>query len=304
MRNAFVDTAFSLAEENRNLILMTGDLGFGVLTKFWESYPDQFINAGICEQNMTSVAAGMALEGKTVFTYSIANFPTMRCMEQIRNDVAYHGANVKIVAVGAGFAYGALGMSHHATEDIAMMRSLPGITVFTPCDPQETIAATRLAAALPGPCYIRLGRGGERTLHETPPEVALGKALVLREGTDTAILAAGSIAGEAMEAASLLEKQGISAGVYSFPTVKPLDRECIAALATRHKMICSLEEHNIVGGFGGAVAEVLSELGTGTRLLRLGLQDQYTSMVGSQEYLRDYYGISRDKIAEALSAQL
>ena len=150
MRNTFVNTLVELAKKDRDIELVTGDLGFGVLKPFWEQLPDQFINAGIAEQNMTTVAAGMALEGKTVFTYSIGNFPTLRCLEQIRNDCAYHGANVKIVCVGGGFVYGALGMSHQATEDIAVMRALPGVAVLCPGDLVEAAEATKAIAAYPG----------------------------------------------------------------------------------------------------------------------------------------------------------
>lgn len=160
MRDSFVRTLLTLAQGDPNIELLTGDLGFGVLRPFWEALPDQFLNVGIAEQNMISMAAGMALEGKTVFVYSIGNFPTMRCLEQIRNDCAYPGANVKIVCVGAGFAYGALGMSHHATEDLAVMRALPGVTVFSPADRTEAEAVARAAVKTPGTCYIRLGRGG------------------------------------------------------------------------------------------------------------------------------------------------
>lgn len=157
MRNTFVNTLVELAKKDRDIELVTGDLGFGVLKPFWEQLPDQFVNAGIAEQNMTTVAAGMALEGKTVFTYSIGNFPTLRCLEQIRNDCAYHGANVKIVCVGGGFVYGALGMSHQATEDIAVMRALPGVAVLCPGDLVEAAEATKAIAAYPGPAICASG---------------------------------------------------------------------------------------------------------------------------------------------------
>ena len=159
MRDTFVKTLLEIAKKDKNVYIVTGDLGFGVLRPFWEELPDQIINAGIAEQNMTTVAAGMALEGKTVFTYSIGNFPTIRCLEQIRNDCAYHHANVKIVCVGGGFVYGSLGMSHHATEDIALLRALPDVTVVCPGDLVEAEEATKAIANYPGTCYLRLGRG-------------------------------------------------------------------------------------------------------------------------------------------------
>ena len=166
MRDTFVRTLIEIAKKDKNVHLITGDLGFGVLKPYWEQLPDQFTNAGISEQNMTSVAAGMALEGKIVFTYSIGNFPTLRCLEQIRNDCAYHNANVKIVCVGGGFVYGSLGMSHHATEDLAIMRALPNIAVMAPGDLMEAQAATKAIYNHNGTCYLRLGRGGEKQIHE------------------------------------------------------------------------------------------------------------------------------------------
>ena len=177
MRDTFVRTLIEEAMQDPRIVLVTGDLGFGVLKPFWELLPNQFINAGIAEQNMTSVAAGMALEGKIVFTYSIGNFPTLRCLEQIRNDCAYHDANVKIVCVGGGFVYGSLGMSHHATEDIAVMRAIPGMTVICPGDLVEAAEATRAIVKHPGTCYLRLGRGGEKRIHEQIDHFQIGKAI-------------------------------------------------------------------------------------------------------------------------------
>lgn len=297
MRDTFVTTLMGLARRDPNLHLITGDLGFGVLRPYWEEFPDQFTNAGIAEQNMTSFAAGMALEGKTVFTYSIGNFPTIRALEQIRNDCAYHEANVKIVCVGGGFVYGSLGMSHHATEDLAVMRALPNVTVVAPADPNQARNATESIYAKPGTCYLRLGRGGEPRLPEAP--FALGKAVPVVDGGDIALLFTGAIADEVLEARELLATAGVDAAVVSFPTVKPLDADAIAELAARFTVLVTVEEHNVVGGFGGAVAEVLAELPVPrARLVRIGLEDQYSSIVGSQKYLRDIYGMSAGKIAE------
>lgn len=299
MRNIFVSTLCDLAEKDKDVTLITGDLGYGVLTNFWETYPKQFINAGISEQNMTSVAAGMALEGKKVYTYSIANFPTLRCLEQIRNDAAYHNANVNVVVVGGGFAYGALGMSHHATEDMAIMRALPNVTVFTPGDPLETIEVTKAANEIDGTCYIRLGKGGEKNVHTKIENFKVGKAIKIFEGNEICIFSAGAILGEANKAAINLNDKGISTSLYSFPTIKPIDKETIVECAKTHKCIITIEEHNVIGGFGSAVAEVLSEIsGEHAFLRKIGLQDTYSSVVGSQTYLRNYYGINSEKIEE------
>ncbi len=288
----------SLAEKDPNLHLVTGDLGFGVLKPFWERFPDQFTNAGIAEQNMTSFAAGMAMEGKTVFTYSIGNFPTIRALEQIRNDCAYHEANVKIVCVGGGFVYGSLGMSHHATEDLAIMRALPNVTVMAPCDPSQAQLATEAIYSHPGTCYLRLGRGGEPELNGPSEGFNIGKAVPISDGVDVALLFAGAIGDEVLEARAMLAGRGIHAAVVSFPTVKPIDVSAVVDLSTRFEALVSVEEHSILGGLGGAIAEVLAELPCPrARLIRVGLDDKYSSIVGSQRYLRDAYGMSAAKIA-------
>lgn len=297
MRDTFVRTLIALAKENPNIELITGDLGFGVLKPFWERLPDQFINAGIAEQNMTSAAAGMALEGKTVFTYSIGNFPTLRCLEQIRNDCAYHGANVKIVCVGGGFVYGSLGMSHHATEDIAVMRALPGVAVLCPGDLVEAEEATKAIAKYPGTCYLRLGRGGEKRIHDHIDNFEIGKAIKIHDGEKIAIFSTGAIFEEVAGAEAILAEHDIYPAVYTFPTVKPIDRAAIARCAADFDMIVTVEEHNIVGGFGSAVAEVLAELPERASLLRIGIHDTYSSIVGSQKYLRSQFGLDSGGIA-------
>ena len=297
MRDAFVRTLIDIASRDRNVILMTGDLGFGVLKPYWEQLPDQFINAGIAEQNMIGVAAGMALEGKIVFVYSIGNFPTLRCLEQIRNDCAYHQANVKIVCVGGGFVYGPLGMSHHATEDLAVMRALPGVTVMAPGDVLEAEAATRAIYSQPGTCYMRLGRGGEKRIHDKIEDFQIGKAIQVRQEQRVAIFSTGGIFDEAAEACILLRQQGINPSLYTFPTLKPIDRETILACAMHCELIVTVEEHNIIGGLGSAVAEELAEMkGNRASLVRIGLHDTYSSVVGSQAYLRKVYGMDAQAI--------
>lgn len=298
MRDTFVRTLIDIAKQDPNVYLITGDLGFGVLKPFWEQLPDQFINAGIAEQNMTGLAAGMALEGKIVFTYSIGNFPTLRCLEQIRNDCAYHNANVKIICVGGGVVYGSLGMSHHATEDIAVMRALPGITVMAPADLVEADAATRAIYQQVGTCYLRLGRGGEPTIHNELTDFQIGHAIQILGGEKVVIFSTGAICDQVIEAEKILKQMGINPAIYSFPTVKPIDQRTIEQSARQFDLIVTVEEHNVVGGFGSAVAEVLSTMG-GERatLLKIGLEDQYSSVVGSQAYLRNIYGLSANKIA-------
>lgn len=301
MRDTFVKTLVEIAKEDKNIELVTGDLGFGVLKPFWEQLPDQFTNAGIAEQNMTTVAAGMALEGKTVFTYSIGNFPTLRCLEQIRNDCAYHNANVKIVCIGGGFVYGSLGMSHHATEDIAILRALPDVVVMAPGDLVEAQEATKAIAQYKGTCYLRLGRGGEKRIHDRIEHFQIGKAIRVHDGEKVAIFSTGAIFEEVQGAYDFLKQQGLSPAVYTFPTVKPIDKDVICACAKDFDLIVTCEEHNIVGGFGSAVAEVMAEMPTKKAyLMRVGMQDRYATKVGSQAYLREQYGMSAKQIAEKI----
>lgn len=301
MRDTFVKTLVEIAKKDKNIELVTGDLGFGVLKPFWEQLPDQFTNAGIAEQNMTTVAAGMALEGKTVFTYSIGNFPTLRCLEQIRNDCAYHNANVKIVCIGGGFVYGSLGMSHHATEDIAILRALPDVVVMAPGDLVEAQEATKAIAQYKGTCYLRLGRGGEKRIHDRIEHFQIGKAIRVHDGEKVAIFSTGAIFEEVQGAYDLLNRQGLSPAVYTFPTVKPIDKDVICACAKDFDLIVTCEEHNIVGGFGSAVAEVMAEMPVKrAHLMRIGMQDMYATKVGSQAYLREQYGMSAKQIAEKI----
>lgn len=305
MRDAFVRALMREAAADPRLTLITGDLGFGVLKPFWETYPDQFVNAGIAEQGMTGLAAGLARTGRTVLTYSIGNFPTLRCIEQIRNDCAYHDANVKIVCVGGGFVYGSLGMSHHATEDMAVLRALPGVTVFTPGDPAEVEAVVPVMLRTPGTCYLRLGRGGEPMLHDAPvTDWTLPRALTLRQGTDVALLSAGGILTQTVSAARLLQEQGVSAEVVSFPCLKPIDREKLMELAGRFRHLVTVEEHSIVGGFGSAVCEVIAETGMPCRVHRIGMEDVYSCIVGTQQYLRGQYRMDDRAICDRTLAWL
>lgn len=304
MRNGFIQTVLELAKKDRDVEIVTGDLGFGVLKPFWECCPDQFVNAGIAEQNMTAMAAGMAMEGKKVFTYSIGNFPTLRCLEQIRNDCAYHEANVNIVCIGGGYVYGSLGMSHHATEDLAVMRALPDVAVFAPADRMEAAAVAKAVVNYPGTCYIRLGRGGEPLVRQQLDDFQVGKALLVQTGSQVAIFTAGDIYAEAAKAAALLEAEGIRPTVYTFPTVKPLDVQTVRACADSHQLIVTCEEHNIAGGLGTAVAEVLAEYPGKAKLLRIGIEGSYCTDVGDQNHLRRKYGLCCDQIADRIQKVL
>ena len=304
MRDAFVAELSEIAAVDPSVMLITGDLGFGVLTDFADRFPDQFINAGVAEQNMTGLAAGLALEGHKVFTYSIANFTTLRCLEQLRNDVCYHDADVTAVAVGGGFSYGQLGMSHFATEDLAILRALPGMTVVAPSDAWETRLLTRQMVARPGPKYLRLDKG-RANLPVDDDDVTLGKVRKVRDGNDITLVTIGAIVSEALKAAAKLESEGINARILSVHTLKPLDAAPLVAAAQETGAIVTIEEHNVVGGLGGAVAELLLSEGAMPAGWRtVGLADCYPTIVGDQDYLRAAYGMDSAAIEAAARAVL
>jgi len=305
VRTAFIRALTDLARQDPRITLVTGDLGFGVVEKFAAAYPDQFVNAGVAEQNMTGVAVGMALTGRIVFTYSIGNFPTLRCLEQIRNDVCYLEADVKVVTVGGGFAYGALGISHHATEDLAIMRALPNMVVVAPGDPLEADAATRAVAFKAGPSYLRLGRAGERAVHTEPLAFKLGKAIIVRDGGDLTLMSTGGMLERAVQVAEKLVAEGIRVRVISMHTLKPLDTQAVVRAAQETAALVTLEEHSVIGGLGSAVAEVLAEAPVPrVRFRRLALPSAFASTVGSQDYLRDAYGLSESAILAELRGVL
>lgn len=304
MRGAFFQTLVELGASDERVYLLVADIGFGVVEPFARQFPDRFLNVGVAEQNLTSIAAGIALSGKIVFTYSIANFPILRCLEQIRNDVCYHKADVKIVSVGGGYSYGPLGMTHHATEDLAILRSLPEMTVLAPGDPVEVRAATRAIVEHPGPCYLRLGRAGEPLIHDPAVEFQLGKAIKIREGEAITIISTGALLQNAMQVADTLAVRGIEARVLSMHTLKPLDHDAVTAAARETRAVVTLEEHSIIGGLGSAVAECLAESGIPVPFQRIGLPSAFSSHVGSQEYLRSRSGLSPESILNTLEALL
>jgi transketolase len=297
VRDAFIERLTRLAAADPRVFLITGDLGFGVLTKLAAARPHQFLNAGVAESNMTGLATGLALEGRIVFTYSIGNFPTLRCLEQVRNDAAYHEANVKVVAIGGGFSYGPLGMSHHATEDLAILRSIPGITVVSPGCLWEVEEATDALVRTPGTCYLRLDKSSAGRTNRPGERFELGKIRTLREGRDVTLLATGGILGVALRAAEQLAVDGIEARVLSAHTIRPFDAETVFRACRETAGIITVEEHVVEGGLGGLVAETCLEAGTTPRAFyRIGLRAGFSSVVGSQDYLRTRYGLDESAI--------
>lgn len=296
MRDAFFRTLMEVAAADERVALVVGDLGFSLVEPFAERFAARYVNAGVAEQAMTGIAAGLAHEGMVVFTYSIGNFATLRCLEQIRNDVCYHGANVKIVSVGGGLGYGPLGFTHFNTEDIAVMRALPEMTVVAPGDPHEVEQATRALVAHDGPAYLRLGRAGEPVVHAPGTPFRLGDAIEVREGGDVTLISTGGMLPTAVHVAEGLAARGIEARVLSMHTVHPLDVERVLAAAAATRAVVTLEEHTIVGGLGGAVAEVLAEAGAHVAFRRIGLPRRFPVAVGSREHLLRSFGLSEDAI--------
>jgi transketolase len=305
MRDAFIGKLSELAKANSNVALITGDLGFGVLTKFAAEMPNQYINAGVAEQNMTAIAAGMALSGWKCYTYSIANFTTLRCLEQIRNDICYHDADVTIVSVGGGFSYGQLGMSHFATEDLAIMRAIPNIKIVAPSETWETEDLALELASLGGPAYLRLDKGKGGTERRPGETACLGKARIVREGADVTLISIGAILRECLAAAETLAQSGIEARVISISSLKPFDANSVIAAARETGGIVTVEEHTIIGGLGGSVAETLLEAGIHPGFFRrIGLSDQYPTMVGDQDFLRSAYDMDAKSIVAKVMAAL
>lgn len=284
MRDAFIRELEIQARIDPRIFFLTGDLGFGVVEEFSKEFPNQFLNAGVAEQNMMGLAAGLADSGMLPFVYSIANFPTFRCLEQIRNDVCYPELPVTIVSIGAGLAYGSLGYSHHAVEDLSVMRSLPGMRVISPCDPNEVRAAVRYIISDPGPTYLRLGKNGESILPKTEA-TPLGGTCTLREGSGLLILATGAIADDVLKMVNQSTNPAIaSAQVVSIPIVKPMDLSLVNYEEFEH--IVSVEEHSLVGGLNSAIYEYLRDRNESRRILAIGLADAIRHHTGSAEHLR------------------
>lgn len=295
MRTAFINQLIENAKTNGKIFLLVGDLGYSVVEPFAELFPERYLNIGIAEQNMAGIAAGLAMEGYCVYIYSIANFPTLRCMEQIRYDICYHNLNVKIVAVGGGFAYGSLGASHHATEEIGMLRTIPNLVVCAPGDPIETKVITNFATQYKGPCYIRIGKAGEPLVHKNSlKSISLGAILKIKEDGEVAIFSTGSMLKYVVD---FVEQNNIKASVFSFPFIKPIEKNTLVKILKAHKRIITIEEHQAQGGFGSAILEVMNDLIEEKRLSklpfvkRIAIPDKFYSVAGSQDYLRKLAGL-------------
>ena len=296
MRTTFINQLVEEARQNERIFLLVGDLGFHVVEPFAEAFPERFLNVGICEQNMAGIAGGLAMNGWIVYCYSIGNFPTLRCIEQIRNDIVYYNSNVRIVSVGAGYAYGSQGVSHQATEDVAMLRSLPNMVVCSPSDPVETKMLVHLSVTHQGPMYIRLGKAGEQVFH--PQEIQdyhLGDLLpILDKGAETLVLTSGSILARGMES---VETKALNYDVWTIPVVKPLNATQLCQLAENRRQIIIVEENQKSAGIGSAIIEVLSDaynnglLKVDPKIQRIAINDEFLEVAGSQRFLQQTAGL-------------
>lgn len=303
MRTAFADTLLELARTDPRVMLLTGDLGYTVFEPFMAQLPKQYLNCGVAEANMIGTAAGLAKSGLRPFVYSIVPFATLRCLEQIRNDLCYHELPVVVVGVGGGYSYGDMGATHHSVEDLAITRALPNLTVVAPGDPVEVAAVVRSLLELSGPAYLRLGKRGEPVVHEHPIDFTLGKGIVVRPGADVALLATGNLLASAVAAAKQLSDElGIEATVVSLHTLKPFDVGLISALARQFGVLYTIEEHNVLGGLGGAVSEVVAGLPESrAQVVRIGIPDKFQHVSGSQQYLREITKLTAAAIANRVA---
>lgn len=298
MRTNFINQLIEEARRNEKIFLLVGDLGYHVIEPFAEEFPDRFLNVGIAEQNMAGIAAGLAMTGYNVYFYSIGNFPTIRCLEQIRNDIAYHQANVKVVSVGAGYAYGSLGATHQATEEIGALRVLPNMVVATPGDPLEARAITKISASYDGPMYIRLGKAGEKTVHsEDSIDFKIGDicSVITREGNQTAVFACGNILDAALHQ---INEENLNYDLYSVPFVKPINKEQLINIVKTHPAgLITIEEHQSSCGMGSAIVEVLNDLyyegdiEVYPKVKRIAIPDEFADVVGTQVFLREHEGL-------------
>ena len=289
MRTTFVNTLLELAEKDDRIFLLTPDMGFSVLEPFREKFPDRFLNTGIAEQNTIGVAAGLAKSGKIVYVYSIIPFVTMRCYEQIRLDLAYNNTKVRLVGIGAGLTYGPLGASHHAYEDIAIMRAIPNMKIICPGDPIETKILLNETFDIDGPIYIRLGKNGEPKIHQDETKIKFGKAIQITNGNQFTLITTSNMLETGYRWITEWEKEGIKGNLISMPTIKPFDNKFIEKLIKEKLPIITLEEHSIIGGLGSAVAEIIAESGVGIKFKRIGLSDKFSHFVGGHSYQRKMY---------------
>ena len=293
LRTAFIDTLRELARIDDRIFLLTADMGYSVFETFRDEFPDRFLNTGIAEQNTIGIAAGLAARGKIVFVYSIIPFVTMRCFEQVRLDLAYNFMNVKLVGVGAGLTYGPLGSSHHALEDIAIMRSLPDMTVLCPGDPIETRELIKRSFEYEGPVYIRLGKNGEPKIHPDETRIEIGKSITVLEGNDLALITTSNMLETGKKWVEEWKQDGVNVSLISMPSLKPFDSSTVKNLIDKEITIITLEEHSVIGGLGSIISQVIATTGKPVKFQQIGINDKFSHVVGGHEFQRKKFMLDK-----------
>lgn len=296
MRNAYISALYELAQNDERVLSLVADNGAVVFDHFRKSFNDRFINFGISEANMISAAAGLASRGKIPFAYTIAGFITMRAFEQVRNDVCFQNQNVKLVGVGAGMKYSVLGPTHHALEDVALMRVLPNMKIIVPATPLEAYQATLFAASIDAPVYIRLEGTKEPELFQEDFKFTFGKASILKDGSDVVFITMGSIINDVIAADMKLKELGINSTIINMSSLKPIDESVIVQMGEKIGKIVTVEEHSVINGLGSAVGDVLFKNGIKCNLKKIGIQDHFAKGYGSHEYIKNNNDLSVEEI--------
>lgn len=305
MRNAFAEEITKIAEVDERVVFLSGDIGNRLFDDYKKKFPNRFFNCGVAEANMASMSAGIAMCGLRPVTYTITAFNTTRCLEQIRIDICYHNVPVVVVGVGAGLSYASLGCTHHTCEDISFLRSIPNMTVVCPGDAMELRKLIWEAFKINGPVYIRIGKKGEPKVYSEIPDVKIGKAHIVQKGSDICLLATGNMLPVAVDTAKLLASHQISAQVVSLHTVKPLDGAALQSFTKTFPILASIEEHSLIGGLGSSLAEWFADNHIfSTKLLRFGTRDEFPHKLGTQDYIRNYFGLNADTIANSILSSL
>lgn len=304
MRKGVIKEVHKMMSENENIYFLTGDLGYNTLEKIEQDFPKRFINVGVAEQNMIGIASGLAMTGKKVFVYSIIPFVTMRCFEQIRNDMCYHDLDVTILGIGAGLSYGILSNTHFALEDVAILRSLPNMTIFSPADETEAVLGVKELRDFHHPLYFRIGKKQEPVIFNEPYNFKFGKGKIVNEGKDVVIFASGPIISEAIKAGGELEKKNIKTTLIDIHTIKPIDTELIIEKSKNKKLIVTLEEHYLIGGLSSAISEVVAQNNIKLKIVCFGVDDQFVKIIGAQSHLRSALKLDSLSIASRILREI
>jgi len=304
MRATFFSTVEKYYRRDNNVFVLTADLGFKLFDSMKGISPERFCNVGIAEANMVGLASGIALGGAKVYCYSIIPFLVMRAYEQVRVDIDYHDLDVKLVGMGSGFSYGLEGITHFGLEDISLMRSLKNMTVVVPADMHEAAAFADISYKCKGPMFVRIGKTNAPPVYGRKPSIELGKPVVLRKGRHAVLFATGDMVYNSLAAADILGRKGIKTSVVNVHTIKPLDKEAVKREAKRHEAVFSVEEHNVTGGLGSAIAEVMAEAGICRVFKRIGIPDKLRDVIGKADYLRKFYGLDPEGIVGTVMREL